>query len=234
MAAMLPRARKTLKHLRAVLQRGVHLRAVLLWGHALWLAVAAVPAAFLYPDESVTMPVLCLLWASPLGMIVASLSGEPFAVVGAALAGLLPALIACPELQGTRTTGPVQALLVALLALGLVAAAWRHARPSEPARPPLWRLWPQHAPFEVLLTWLVGAAWLVLAWLPAGGDPVLAAPARSVRVAAVAVCWLAVRLLPLRGRTLPGQGERWLAFAGRRTLWLILLGGLLWAAQRGT
>ena len=232
MGGMLPRARKTLKHLRAVFGRGVALRPVLLWGLALWLAVAAVPAAFLYPDEAVTLPVLCLLWASPLGMIVASLSGEAFAVLGAGLAGLLPALIACPELQGTRTTGPVQALLVALLALGFVAASWRHTAAGEPPRPPLWRLLPKHAPLPALLTWLVGAVWLVLAWFPASAAPGQAGAARSVRVAGVAVCWLAVRLLPLRGRTVPGGNERWFAFAGRRALGLLLFCGLLWAAQR--
>lgn len=234
MAGMLPRARKTLKHLRAVFQRGLALWRVLLWGLALWLAVVAVPAAFLYPDEALTVPVLCLLGASPLGMIVAALSGEALAVLGAALAGVLPALIACPELQGTRTTGSVQALLVALLALGLVAAAWSHRAAGALPWPPLWHLWPSHAPLPIWLTWLIGVVWLVLAWFPATGAAAQAGAARSVRVAGVAMCWLGVRLLPLHGRVVPGRDERWLTFAGRRALWLGLLCGLLWAAQRAT
>lgn len=234
MAGMLPRARKTLKHLRAVLRRGLGLYPVLLWGASLWLAVAAVPAAFLHDDEVLTPAVEVLLWACPAGMAIAALSGEALAVLGAGLTGLLPVLIACPGLQGARTTGAVQGLLVAILALGFVAAAWRHPHPVEAKSPPLRRLLPRQRDPGALLTWLLGAIWLGLAWFPAGVDVSQASASRAVRVAGVAVCWLAVRLLPLaQPSVLPAapRSALW-AILGRRALWLVLLGGLLWAAHR--
>ena len=231
---MLPRARKTLKHLGAVLRRGLGLYRVVLWGTSLWLAVAAVPAAFLHDDELLTPAVAVLLWACPVGLLIASLSGEALAVLGAGLTGLLPVLIACPGLQGARTTGAVQGLLVAILTLGFVAAAWRHPHPDQTDPPALRRLLPRQPDLGALLTWLIGALWLGLAWFPAGVDVSQAAPARAVRVAGAAVCWLALRLLPLgqTSRDLAIQRSGPLSFLGRRTLWLVLLAGLLWAAHR--
>jgi hypothetical protein len=55
---------------------------------------------------------------------------------------------------------------------------------------------------------------------------------RAARVAGAAVCWLAVRLVPL-GIAAPGadphvEGDRWPLYAGRRLAWLTLCLGLFW------
>lgn len=243
---MLPRVDPTVKRLRvlarrqavvrrvqAVVQRARPLAPVVLWGLGLWAAVIAVPFAFLYPDAGLDQPA-CLILAAlvPAGLAVAALSGGATAVLGVGLAGLVPPLVACPELQGARTTGPLQALLVALLALGFVAAAWSAASQKSLPGASLRRIlaWPRQ-PVDRLIV-VLGALWLLQAWWLGDGDPATDEEARGARVAGVALCWLAVRMLPLAGTTPPvdsaSAGDRWPMFAGRRVSWLALVALLLW------
>lgn len=233
MRAMLPRADRTVKRLQVRLQRTRPLAPLLAWGLALWAAVIAVPLAFLYPDAGLDQ-VTCLVLAclAPVGMIAAALSGTATAVLGVGLAGLVPALIACPELQGPRTTGPLQALLVGLLAVGFTAAVWAQTSQRVQPGPTLRRLavWPRDSVDRLLI--VLGILWLAEAWLVRGVEAQAAEGARAARVAGAAMCWLAVRLVPLRGE-LPeldphASGDRWPMYAGRRTAWLALCVGLLW------
>ncbi len=230
---MLPRAERTVKRLQVSLQRARPLAPVLAWGLALWAAVIAVPLGFLYPDAGLDQPA-CLVLAclAPVGMIAAALSGTATAVLGVGLAGLVPLLIACPELQGPRTTGPLQALLVGLLAVGFTAVAW--AQTSQRTQPGLTlrrlAVWPRDHVERLLI--LLGMLWLAEAWLVRGLEAQATEGARAARVAGVAVCWLAVRLVPLRG-DLPeldphAPRDRWPMYAGRRVAWLALCTGLLW------
>jgi hypothetical protein len=230
---VLARGQALVAHVHAVLQRARPLAPVLAWGLGLWAAVIAVPFAFLYPDAGLDQPA-CLFLAllAPAGLVAAALSGGATAVLGVGLAGLVPPLVACPDLQGARTTGPLQALLVALLALGFVAAAWsaasRKALPGVSLRRLL--VWPRQ-PVDKLLA-VLGALWLLQAWWLRDSDPATAEESRGARVAGVALCWLAVRMLPLAGATPPADsanaGDRWPMFAGRRVSWLALIALLLW------
>lgn len=235
---MLPRADPTVKRLRAVLHRSRPLWPVLAWGLGLWAAVLAVPLAFLYPDAGVDQPacqILALL--APVGCLIAALSGEATVVLGVGLAGLVPCLVACPELQGPRTTGPLQALLVGLLAVGFTASAWSRTGRAGPTLRKL-AVWPAGTVDRLLI--VLGLAWLVVAWvvhltpfsLGNPGPGPLTDSARASRVAGAAVCWLAVRLVPLAGRVPPldphAQGDRWPLYTGRRIAWLALCLGLLW------
>lgn len=239
-------------------RRVVALRLILLWSLGLWLTVVAVPFAFLYPGDGLERPV-CLLLAllAPLLLLLASASGEATLLLGAALAGLVPVLVACPTLHGPRTSGPVQGLWLTLVLLGLVRAVWNHndawnqdgawnqdetlrsswtvattahAREADLRR--LWH-WPEGLPARLLV--VLAPLWLTVAWLaaPTAGDQ--QESARATRLVAVLLLWLAVRLVPLAG-PLPGLDvrggvrDRWPLWLGRRLCWLGLFGGLtaLW------
>lgn len=247
---MLPRIAVGLNNLRPVRQlkslgrRAASLGRVLGWGLALWLATVAVPYGFLYPEAG-TAQTACLVLAAvaPLGMLLAALAtAEATPVLGAGLLGLLPILIACPALQGERTTGPLPSLLVAVLAVTFFASAWNHgarhlarhhAEGADPTAGSLRRL-ARLPPGQVdRLVLALGALWLAQAWwLPEGET---AESDRAARVAGAAVCWVAVRLLPLRGdlpQGEPGTFDRWPLYVGRRVAWLALFGGLLWLWRR--
>ena len=100
------------------------------WGLGLWLAVVVLPIGLVGTDLSCAPAVAWSLAAlCPLSLVMAGLSGQPLAVMGFALAGQLPALVACPVLLGTQATGPLHALLVAVLILGLLAQTWQSSRP---------------------------------------------------------------------------------------------------------
>jgi hypothetical protein len=230
---MLPRAARTVKRLQAVLDRSRPLWPVVAWGLGLWAAVLAVPLAFLYPDAGVDQPacqILALL--APVGIVIAATSGEAAVVLGVGLAGLVPCLVACPELQGPRTTGPAQALLVGLLAVGFTASAWSRTGRPNPQAASLRKLarWPSGLVDRLLL--VLGLAWLAQAWVLHLGAGPISEGSRAARVAGAAVCWLAVRLVPL-GIAAPGadphvEGDRWPLYAGRRLAWLTLCLGLFW------
>jgi hypothetical protein len=234
MRAMLPVVRQTLKLVRDSLRRALRLRRQVAWGLGAWLATVAVPYAFLFPDQGLDRSiVVALALLAPVGMLLAALSGEALAVLAAGLCGLVPVLVAAPELQGERTTGPVQGLLVAILSVGFVMSSWdRAAEPGQrTARP--WLTLRDGSP---LLFWVLAGVWLVLAWLGAGHAGAEAEGARAVRVASVAVCWLAVRLVPLSGDG-PSLGsesgrEAWPGYVARRLAWVALLGGLWWLWRR--
>lgn len=221
------------------------LRKVLVWGLMPWLTLVAVPYAFLYPDEGLDRPVcLTLAVLTPLGLLAAAGLGQATLVLGAALAGLVPILVAVPALHGVRTAGPVQGLLLALVLLGLLRAAWNHeavhVREADLRR--LARLprgaWPlQVVPgspaFAELAILGVAAAGLAMAWRvgPLAGEQVESA--RAARVALMLLIWLGIVLIPLR-RSLPGLDaagglrDRWPVWLGRRLSWVGLLGGLWW------
>ena len=216
------------------LRRAAELWRVLGWGFALWLAAVAVPMIFLFPEAGLDQRVCQVLAAiAPVAMLLTALSGEATAVLGAGLGGLLPILIACPALQGPRTTGAAQGLLIAVLILGLFAVAWNHAGLRDFPGGALRRLarWPTGRTDRLVR--VLGLLWLALAWQPPGGDD--AEAQRAVRVAGVAVCWVAVRLVPLAGPPPSDIGrDRWPLRAARRLVWLALLGGLYWLWRRST
>ena len=222
---------------RTWLGRALGLRTVVAWGLLLWLTLVAVPYAFLFPDDGLDRPI-CLVLAglAPAGVLVAVGLGEATIVLGAALAGLVPVLVAVPALHGVRTSGGAQGVWLALVLLGLLRAAWNHdAVHTQEAD--LRRLvrWPPPGPqrWQDGATLVLGLAGLGLAWHvgPLPAERVEAA--RAARVAAVLLLWLAVRLVPLRGAT-PGLdatgslGDRWPLWLGRRLSWVGLLGGLWW------
>ncbi len=231
---MLPGLRQTVKHLRDRLTRARPLVPAVAWGLGLWLAVVAVPFAFLFPAEGLGRTV-CLLLAllPPLAMAAAALTGDAVVVLYGGLLSLLPILVACPVLQGPRTTGPLQGLLVALISLGFVAQAhlWTGRKRTWSWQPLRRRI---RDPIDQLAIPL-GLLWLGQAWLvPQVGVEAMES-ARSLRVASVAAVWLALRLVPLQGRppSLQGTpGERWLPWLIRRCTWLLLLAGLLWLWRR--
>lgn len=241
---MLRFSTKTLKSLHAWLvhvaaHRLFSLRAALAWSLGLWLTVVAVPLAFLYPQEGLDRPVcLALALLAPLGVLAAALLGEATILLGAALAGLVPVLVACPALHGPRTSGPVQGLWLTLLLLGLVRAVWNHEAEgqNEADLRRLARVWQAgKLPLAERMALLLAPLWLALAWHV--GDQSDAEAARGARIAGAALCWMAVRLVPVRGE-LPGLdasapvGDRWPLWLGRRLSWLALFGGLWWLWHR--
>ncbi len=237
---------KTLKSLHAwflhiAWQRLVSLRAVLAWSLGLWLTVVALPFVFLYPGEGLDRPVcLALAVLSPLGVLAAVPTGEATLLLCAALAGLVPILVACPALHGVRTSGPVQGLWLAILLLGLLRAAWNQDAQGqhEADLRRLARVWQGgKLPLPQRLALLLAPLWLALAWHVGAVAPDQADAARSARVAGAALCWMAVRLVPIRGDLpgLDGSGpvsDRWPLWLGRRLSWLALFGGLWWLWHR--
>ena len=230
---MLPGTHPIHKYLHARRERVRKVARPLAWALALWAAEAAVPFGFLWPDDGLDRPASAvLLAAGPVLVAAAALTGEALALLGAGLCGPLPLLVACPLLVGPRALGPVQGLAHAALALGLVAACWRIERPHAS----LWTLLPRPTRPALItvaagLTWALGALFMAVAWFGAV-LPIADEGARAVRVAAAALCWLAVRRIPLRpvpaaGRT-DVSGERWPLRLGRRLAWSGLCGGLLW------
>lgn len=235
MRAMLPAPRKTLKRLRRALADLRVLGRPLAWGLGLWAAAVGVPYAFLWPEAGLDQSACLMLAAlAPVSLVLAAATGEATAVLAAGLLGLVPVLVACPELQGPRTTGPLPALLVGVLTLGFVGSAWRHTGREQSA--PLHRLWTSPRGLAERLQWALGGMWLLLAWRVVTVEAEASEGARAARVAGVAVCWLAVRLLPLQGPVpRPDAGpDRWPLYVGRRVAWLLLCGGLLWLWRRGS
>ncbi len=224
-------------------QRLVSLRKVLAWCLALWLTVVAVPFGFLYPEEGLDRLVcLGLALLTPVGVLAAVPSGESTMLLGAALGGLVPILVACPALHGVRTSGPVQGLWLAMVLLGFLRAVWNHdvQGQTEADLRRLSRSWhPGKMPLADRLVLLLAPIWLVQAWMwsePAGEHT---EASRAARLAGAALCWMAVRLVPIRG-DLPSAdglgpvGDRWPLWLGRRLSWLALFGGLLWLWHKPT
>ncbi|GEM_PF-3297353 len=213
-------------------------RRVLAWGFALWVISIALPCAFMFPDGGLHRPVTWALAAlAPVAMIVAAASAQPQLVFGVGLASHLPLLVACPDLLGPRVVGPIQGLAVAVLILGFAAAAF-DSTPGRAERVPvvqrfarLFR-WPQ-APHRRLVAALA-VAWAVLAWSVLEHDTAVAEPQRAVRVAAVALCWMAVVRVPLQR---PAATDVSVDAVGgilvRRGVWVALaIGAWVWL-QRG-
>ncbi len=222
-------------------QRLVSLRAVLAWSAGLWLTVVAVPFAFLYPEEGLDRRIcMALALLSPVGVLAAVPSGEATMLLGAALGGLVPILVACPALHGPRTSGPVQGLWLAILLLGLLRAVWNHDSlgQNEADLRRLTRVW-QGGKLALAdrLVLLLAPVWLALAWRVGEVAADQVESARAARLAGAALCWVAVRLVPMRG-ALPGLdgsgplGDRWPLWLGRRLSWLALFGGLWWLWHR--
>lgn len=203
----------------------------LAWGLGLWLVVVVLPLLLLWPDYGPTQPVqwgLCAL--TPVGLLFAGMSGQPLAVLGFGLLCLMPALVACPELLGPRATGPLHALLVAVLVVGLVASTWRASwapttSPHRAGGPGLTRLWSRPRGSTATLTVAWGLLALALAWrLPelAHDDP---EHVRAIRVAAAAVGWMALRRMavadpgPLRRSQLVMRAVGVLGLLGLWWLW---------------
>ena len=237
---------KTLKSLHAWFlhiwwRHLVTLRVVLAWGVGLWLTVVAVPFGFLYPAEGLERGVcMALALLSPLGMLAAVPAGEATMLLGASLAGLVPILVACPALHGPRTSGPVQGLWLAILLLGLLRAVWNHDAQGqgEADLRRLTRVWQGgRLALAERVVLLLLPLWLALAWRVDAVTPEATESARAARLAAAALCWLAVRLVPLRG-ALPGLdgaaalSDRWPLWLGRRLSWLLLFAGLSWLWHR--
>lgn len=174
----------------------------LAWGLGLWLAVVVLPLLLVGNDLEATPTVVWSLAAlCPLSLALAGLSGQPVAVMGFALAGQLPPLVACPALLGPQATGPVHALLVAVLIVGLLVQTWRASRPV--GSPGLRRLWSRPLDLAAQLGVAWGVLALTLAWVLPTPLPSTSEEVRAARVAAVAVAWVALRRLPVSGRSTP-------------------------------
>ncbi len=233
---MLPRIAKTLKRIQQIAVQTRRVGGVAFWGLGLWLATVAVPFAFLYPDAGLQQPVCwALALCGPFALLCTALTGEVNAVLAAALLGPVPIVVAAPDLHGPRTTGPAQAILLVILVFGLLSAAWKVPSSADHKPAPLRALLHGPTTFVQPLQWLIGAIWLVQAfWVHNLADADFER-ARATRVAGVTVCWVALRLLPLRGEVEVAQGPRdgWPAYAVRRLAWGALLGSLLWLWHRG-
>jgi len=220
-------------------------------GLVVWLVAVALPYAFLYPGQALTRGVcLALAAIAPVGLLLAALAGQAPVILGVGLAGLLPVYIACPELLGPRTTGSLQGLVWAALIVLFVAAALDHpsAQPADPRAA-------EGAPRRVIvgmaallrrpltradgLLVVLGVTWLVFAWFAVGA---VEAPARvrTARLAAAALCWIALRMLPIGGAGVrvdsvsplvllpPRREDRWQAIVARRLVWLVMLAAASW------
>lgn len=160
---------------------------------------------------------LCLL--PPLATTWAWLAGTPATLLGVGLLGVLPALVAVPELVDPPAAAGIRGAAAALAVALFVASCLDRSSSDAPLRQ-LWR-WPASLGGRVLR--LVGAAWLAMAW-------VFAEEARTGRVAAVALTWVAVVTLPVGAghERFARHGWRWL-FA--RLLWVLVV-VLLWRFGR--
>lgn len=212
-------------------QAAWRLRQTVAAGWLVWALAVLLPLLFLYPaDGTDQRAVVWLVVLQPLAVLAAAASGQALVVVGVALGGLLPVLVACPALTGPRTSGLWPALAIAAAALLVLRTGLLAMVGSAPTD--LLRLlrWPSAANERLLGGLLV--LWLLLAlWLPDGvGEALRFERARAVRVGLAGAVWLAVAVVPLAGET-PAEGrDRWSSYAIRRTIWGALLGGLwlLW------
>ena len=238
-AAMVP-ARAWSYKLQRVRRDLVSRRRPLAWGVGLWLVVIAVPYLYLYPGDNLSRQT-CLWLAAmpPLAMLVAAMWSPTHLLLGIGLASQVPVLVACPELVGPRVNGAVQGLAVAVVLLGFVAATF------DLATGPQWRTSPGQR-LRHLLRWpvswtgrlvmLLGVVWLAMAWVvPASVPADGIEAARTSRVAAAALCWMALRGVPLAVGPMSGPrltstvGRPWLNLILRRMVWLLaLVGAALW------
>lgn len=231
------------------------LRRPVAWGLLLWLIVVAVPYLMIFPEHGLGRPVVMLLATlAPMGMLAAASAGQPQLLLGVGLAAQLPVLVACPQLLATRTAGAVQGVTVAVLVLLFVATSFDVVRTIEertvtvPKQGRLRRLlrWPDHRSGQLAV--LLGAVWLVIAWWVTE-DSATATTAiktfgttqleglRTTRIAAVALCWMAVQALPL-ARLAPTARlhETTTSLLLRRGVWLgLMTGAWFWlhAVQEG-
>ena len=239
---MLPRPPVTDNLLQAA-ARCRHFARPLLWGVSLWSLVVALPYVYLYPGQSLSRPVCWVLaLLAPLGMVVAASLARPHLILGVGLAGQLPILIACPELLGTRISGSIQGLAVAVLLLGFVVSAIDRSRASLDAegKHRLKGLLPSPSSEAQVALIVLGVVWLAMAWwVDASDQQVVVERARTSRLAGAALCWIAVRTVSVSGRSfglfakravrLPGRSGRWQILLVRRIAWATLLGvALLW------
>ncbi len=213
----------------------------LTWGMALWLVVVAIPYSYLYPGDNLGRPI-CMVLAllPPLGMVFTAATAQTHLLLGIGLVSQVPILVACPELIGPRTTGAVQGLAVAVLLLGFASSTinqttgpqWR-ASPGQRLRH-LFR-WPDALAERLLI--LLGLCWLVAAWYVPEAVPVEQIESvRTGRVAAVALCWMAVRVVPMSPRRsdpttdIPAEdGRLWTRLTLSRMAWaLALVVALVW------
>ncbi len=220
--------------LRQRLQLALQLRAAIGFGLALWALAVALPLAFLYPQDGTDQrAVWWLAGLQPLAVVLSAASGQPLLLLGVALGGLLPVLVACPALTGERVNGVWPALAVTAVVLGLVRAALVHL--PGPAVTDLRALlrWPHRRRQQGLLLLLV--AWLVVAVAAPFDVPTdtEAERARAVRVGLVGGVWVAVQLGRLTGVTPLTGPDRWGSFVTRRLIWAGLLLGLWLLWQRG-
>ncbi|MCO4760000.1 MAG: hypothetical protein KC502_00730 [Myxococcales bacterium] len=212
MAPMVPVRHNALKSIGDTTRRRVRsvrrLLRPLVWAWALWAVTVAVPYLWLYPGQRLTRPVCMVLVGLPLLLTTLSAAlAQARTLLVTGLGSLIPPLVACPELLGPRVTSPLQGLAVAGLLLTFIAAtvdAERGKRATANER------------LRSLLRadggWLlpgIGAVWLLGAWF--GG------PDRTRRVAAVAVCWVAVYSI--------GLGKSAVRYP--RPAWWLVRGGAL-------
>ena len=171
----------------------------LAWAWVLWFVVVALPYLWLYPGERLSRPVcVTLVFLPPLASLVVASSGQARTLLATGLGGLVPPLVACPELLAERVTGAVQGLAVAGLLVSFIASALDAER-SDPAAGE--RLRAILRPGGDWLVPALGLAWLALAWF--GGDD------RTPRLAVVATTWIVVQLVPLGPRPLRQPTPAW-------------------------
>jgi hypothetical protein len=230
------------------------LRRPMAWGLLLWAVVVAVPYALIFPEHGLSRPVVMVLAVlPPIGMFVAAMAGQPQLLLGVGLGAHLPMLVASPQLLASRTAGAVQGVTVAVLVLLFVATSFDMVRTVReqtvrvPVQGRLRRLlrWPEQRSGQAAV--LLGALWLVIAWWVDAGANTSGASAtganaiqtfsttklealRTTRVAAVALCWMAVQMVPLsRPVSATGPRDTVTSLLLRRAVWFSLMAaGWLW------
>ena len=203
MVAMVPSRPIRLKPVRDALRARFEalsdLTRPLAWAWALWFVVVALPYLWLYPGERLSRPIcMALVFFPPLACLFVASSGQTRTLLATGLGGLVPPLVACPELLADRVTGAVQGLAVAGLLVSFIASTVDAER-QEPAAGE--RLRAVLRPGGDWLVPALGAVWLALAWF--GGDD------RTPRVAVVATAWMAVHLVPLGASPLLQPTPTW-------------------------
>lgn len=222
---MVPNIASTLKRLQQLAARVAAQGRLLGWLALVWTLAVVMPALLIWPEHGLDRPQLWLLAAlSPAGALLGATWGKPWTVLGAGLIGIVPALVACPQLADPEGDRPWSALLLAFAILAACNSALANTtqgqagllRFAQAAGAARWR-------------WIaaIGAAWVSLAWWGWPGHVPASDAARATRVTGAAICWSMLASVAVRPAAAAAE-VRLQALLGRRMAWLALFGGLLW------